>query len=345
MGTDERPPAGALIERLVERPQGFNLFQAISLLERAAPAMETLGEATTQPEAVRLSSVVSLGFQPSDIASVRTGSPTGEAFTLKTPVMTLAGADGPLPLPFTELVLERKAARDESALDFLDIFNHRLLSFFYRGRKKHHLGLNWASPERSSLAATLDALSALGLARRDTKRPEPTPWLRHAGLIGGAPRSMTGLFALLADRLGVKVTGRQFIGGWHRVEHGERARLASWGSAPRLGLGATLGARAWYQGAGIELQMGPLGMRKLAGFLPHQPSHALTRWLVERYVQQEMRVDLVLAPAATETPLARLGASGSMRLGWTAWLRTRASDTAPPPARLHLQSLPRAARA
>jgi hypothetical protein len=36
MGTDERPPAGTLIERLLSRPQSFNLFQAISLLERVA---------------------------------------------------------------------------------------------------------------------------------------------------------------------------------------------------------------------------------------------------------------------------------------------------------------------
>ena len=34
MGTNERPAGDTLIERLVRRPQGFNLFQAISLLER-----------------------------------------------------------------------------------------------------------------------------------------------------------------------------------------------------------------------------------------------------------------------------------------------------------------------
>src|SRR4051812_46395196 len=112
MGTDERPPTGALIERLASRPQGFNLFQAISLLERALPEAPALGEGTNRPEAVRLSSVVSLGFQPSDVSAVGVQrASTGEAFTLKSPVITLAGAQGPLPMPLTELVLERKAAR------------------------------------------------------------------------------------------------------------------------------------------------------------------------------------------------------------------------------------------
>src|SRR4051812_41550957 len=105
MGTDERPPTGALIASLLKRPQGFNLFQAISLLERAAPDAAPLGEGGEQLEAVRLSALVSLAFQPSDVRSVGVGSESGEAFTLSTPVLSLAGAQGPLPVPFTEMVL------------------------------------------------------------------------------------------------------------------------------------------------------------------------------------------------------------------------------------------------
>eukprot|EP01034_Spumella_vulgaris_P007185 gene7185-9147_t len=160
---DERPPAGTLTGRLASRPHGFNLFQAISLLERAAPDMPAVGQGHGEPEAVRLNAVVSLGFQASDVSAVKAGSDSGEAFTLLSPVMSLAGAQGPLPLPFTEMVLERKAARDHATADFLDIFNHRFLAFLYRSRKKHHMGLNWREPQDSALAGSLDALSALGL--------------------------------------------------------------------------------------------------------------------------------------------------------------------------------------
>src|SRR3954466_4097718 len=129
MGTDERAPAGALVEKLVDQPQGFNLFQAISLLERSRPERGAVGMGVGRDEAVRLSSIVSLGFQASDVSKVSVSDDPNEPGRLWTSVLSLAGAQGPLPLPFTELVLERSAARDHATADFLDIFNHRFLAF------------------------------------------------------------------------------------------------------------------------------------------------------------------------------------------------------------------------
>ena len=348
MGTDERPPAGTLIERLLSRPQSFNLFQAISLLERAAAHEASERPPGTPPRrqsgeenAVRLSAVVSLGFQPSDVASVSIGAPTGEAFTLRSPVMSLAGAQGPLPMPFTEMVLERKAARDHATADFLDIFNHRLLSFLYRGRKKHHMGLNWVSPEESSIASSLDSLSALGLASGARGRDGETAWLRHAGLMGGAPRSLAGLLAMLGDRLGLRVKGSQFHGAWQQIQPRELSRLGGHGrGVSRLGRSTVLGRRAWYQSAGIRLEFTELPMARLRQFLPGAREHALTRWLISRYVQQDLQVELVLGPAAREVARTKLGVEGQMRLGWTSWLATASmAGASPAPARLRLATM------
>jgi type VI secretion system protein ImpH len=337
MGTDERPPTGALIDQLIDRPQGFNLFQAISLLERAVPEAAPIGQGTGRDEALRLAAVVSLGFQPSDVAGVAEGSVTGERFTLNSPVMSLAGAQGPLPLPFTEMVLERRAARDRATGEFLDIFNHRFLSFLYRGRKKHHIGLNWAATEGSSLAGVLDSLSALGLAAGAQAPAGETSWLRHAGLMGGAPRSLTGLIALLTDRLGVTVAGHQFHGSWQRLAQHELCRLGARRNGPRLGQSAVLGRRAWHQSAGVQIEFSGLRLSRLARFLPGGADHALARWLIERYVQQEMRVELVLRPAARDVGRATLGGKEGLRLGWTSWLRTAGGgDAAVSPTRLAL---------
>jgi type VI secretion system protein ImpH len=343
MGTDERPPAGTLIERLATRPHGFNLFQAISLLERAAPEAGRVGEGSGQTEAVRLSAVVSLGFQPSDVASVGFGGASGEPYTLSSPVLSLAGAQGPLPLPFTELVLERRAARDRATGDFLDIFNHRFLAFLYRGRKKHHLGLNWGGPDDSSLGACLDALSALGLAAGVRGPHGETGWLRHAGLMGGAPRSFTGLLALLGDRLGIRMEGRQFRGAWCPLEPEELTRLGARGPAgPRLGQTAVLGRKAWCQSAGIEITFAELSLKRLQQLLPGAREFATTRWLINRYVQQETQVELVLSPAQNEIPPSTLGRASGLRLGWTSWLagphRERRGACAP--ARLRLGAVP-----
>ena len=348
MGTDERPPAGALVERLVDRPQGFNLFQAISLLERVSPQLAAVGKGEGQTESVRLRSVVSLGFQASDVSKVSADAQDGEAYALATAVMSLAGAHGPLPLPFTEMVLERTAARDHATADFLDIFNHRFLAFLYRSRKKHHMGLNWQSPQASSLAACLDSLSALGLKAGVRAPLGETTWIRHAGLMGGAPRSMTGLLAMLSDRLGVRAMGRQFCGGWRNLEPRDVARLTASlpNRAPRLGRSAVLGKRVWDQSAGISIELSGLTLRRLRRFLKGGEEHELVKWMVRRYLQQDVGVEMVLRLEGSQLKPSILGPKEPLRLGWTSWLVGRSPPTAavaPARFKLHDDAAPSAA--
>lgn len=340
MGTDERPPAGSLVEGLVTRPQGYNLFQAISLLEREAGRAQT--ETTAQPHdamqlPVRLRSVVSLGFQPSDVSKVTPGTPEDARFVLHTAVMSLAGAQGPLPLPFTEIVLERTAARDHATAEFLDIFNHRFLAFLYRSRKKHNMGLNGLAPAASPLASCLDALSALGL-KAGVRAPDgDAGWLEHAGLMGGAPRSITGLLAMLSHRLDVRASARQFCGGWRALERTEVLRLGGRGRSPRLGHSAVLGERVWDQSAGIRITFQALRMTRLQQLIKGGGDHALLGWMVRRYLPQDLDVEIVLQVQPGDVPPPRLSAAQPLRLGLTSWLVSRpVSSTDLPPVRFKL---------
>jgi len=376
MGTDDRLPATALIARLIANPQGFDLFQAISLLERAVPHARALGRGNGAGEAVRLAGSVSLAFEPSDVRSVRRGGlrdeprndvdnrarvearadsstdsrtdsrtdssddhstpPVGDehephaahhpragqrpAYTLSTAALTLAGANGPLPMPFTELVLEANAKRDFASADLLDIFNHRFLSFLYRSRKKYAPGLNWRSPHASAIAACLDTLGNLGLNGGQRGPHDERLWLRHAGLLSAAPRSMTGLLALLADRLGVPVRGAQFVGGWREIDAGDSLRLARVGSrAPRLGGQSVLGRRAWDQAAGIRIEFADLSRERFSALLPGGRDHALAQWLIRCYLQQDFDVEFVLKLAPQRVSCA-LGGPRAARLGWTSWV-------------------------
>lgn len=328
-----------MIDRLTACPQDFNLFQAISLLERAAPdAVVDVGRAQgpREREAVRLHAFVSLAFEASDVRAVGGAASTGEPFTLTTPTLSLAGSGGPLPLPFAELLLERRQLRDHATADFLDIFNHRFLAFLYRSRRKHHVALNPQAPSQSSLASTLDAASALGL-RAGVRAPDgSTLWLRHAGLLGGAPRSMTGLLAMLGDRLGVQVQGTQFRGGWLTLEPDAFSRL---GSGTRLmhrqgqGQAVVLGKRVWDQGAGIRLAFSGLSRQRLHSLLPGGTDHALAQWLVRRFVPQDLDVAMALSLAPGAARSSVLGAANPMHLGWTSWVAGPNFHGPLPPAR------------
>ncbi|MBC5764499.1 type VI secretion system baseplate subunit TssG [Ramlibacter albus] len=320
-----------LIERLRAEPQGFDLFQALSLLERAyaGEGRRPIGSSVGLDETVRLAAQVEWGFAASDISSleeehVRENGEMkkrgGPPLTLRTSALTLAGASGPLPTAFTELLLERRRVGDRSGLDFLDIFNQRLLAFLYRGRRKHHLSLQ--GHERLSEAALLrclDHLSGLGRAEGARGPNGERGWLRHAGLQGPAPRSMASLVALLRDRMGIRFECKQFAGAWHPLAEHERARLAGPGRAlrSRLGKGAALGNRAWDQEDGIELSTPPLSYERFAALMPERfdrwplaphyrerlhpkPVHGVVSWLVARHLQRDTQV--VLRPAIQKAP-------------------------------------------
>ncbi|OXJ22624.1 type VI secretion protein [Burkholderia sp. HI2714] len=350
MGADDRLPAAALIDRLKANPQRFDLFQAISLLDRAVPWARSLGRSNGLGEAVRLTGHVSLAFEPSDVHSVREHTEARQGglhavgsvsyaprvtWTLSTPVLTLAGANGPLPMAYTELVLERRAQHDTATADLLDVFNHRFLSFLYRSRKKYSPGLNWRSPHASAIAVSLDALSNLGLRDGPRGAWEAQLWLRHAGLLSAAPRSMAGLIALLADRLGLEVRGAQFVGGWREVESSDSLRLARAGSGSARFPGvAVLGRRTWDQASGICLEFPGLTKARFEALLPDGADHALAAWLIRAYLQQDFDVQFVLrlAPQATA---CEAGGPRASRLGWTTWLGcSRQTIHAPAPVRL-----------
>ena len=321
-----RPSELALIDRLYSRPQGFNLFQAISLLERHAPDRAGLGTGVGLDEAVLLRGNISLAFAPSDVVSVQPPSTSEGRSTLTTAAMSLAGANGPLPLPFTELLLQRRAPKDRAALDFLDIFHNRWLAFLYRSRKKHHIGLNWrANQQDNPLARTIDALSGLGRAEGARGPFGEVARLSHAGLQNAAPRSMVNLLTLLSDRLSLRIKGRQFVGGWQNLDWVDQPPV---GRAV-LGQNAVLGCRAWDAAAGIELTVDATPISRLPDLLPGGRDHLLMAWLISRYTQSDLQVRLVLQPQAQAS--ASLLGLGKARLGWSSWL-TQGGDPLKPKA-------------
>jgi type VI secretion system protein ImpH len=313
-----------LIERLYSRPQGFNLFQAISLLERHAPERVALGTGVGHDEAVLLRGKVSLAFAPSDVVSIEPAATARGRSTLTSAAMSLAGANGPLPLPFTEMLLQRRPGQDRSALDFLDIFHNRWLAFLYRSRKKHYIGLNWnASQQDSPLARTIDALSGLGRAEGARGPAGEVARLQYAGLQNAAPRSMLNMLTLLSDRLRLRLVGRQFVGGWQALDLADQAPLG----LAILGDQAVLGRRAWDAAAGIEVTALGVPMARLHSLLPGGQDHALMGWLLRRHAQSELQVRLVLQPEP-QTP-ASLPGLGKARLGWTSWLAPHADKQTP----------------
>src|SRR4051812_40371430 len=129
----------SLEQTLFEEPYRFDFFQAIRLLERLRPELATVGrEGPPVREIVRFLAHLSLKFPPSPIHQLERREQASVAPAMTVNFLGLTGPSGVLPHVYTELMMERVRHGDRSLVDFLDLFNHRLISLFYRAWEKHH---------------------------------------------------------------------------------------------------------------------------------------------------------------------------------------------------------------
>jgi type VI secretion system protein ImpH len=308
-----------LITQLKQDPFQFGLFQAASLLERIALGQGDTASWGPSDHPVRFKSDITLGFPAGDIQSIRPED--SGSYQVYTSLMCLAGSRGPLPLVFTEMLLASRRNKDHAPVDFMDVFNHRLLHLLFQAKQKYHLSLGARHLADMPLLRFVDASASLGFREKKAVNEEAI-WLQHAALMGAAPRSMSSLLAMLQDRLGIRFEAQQFFGEWLLIDPSEQASLGRGlknKSAAQLGVNATLGIRAWHQGAGILLQAKNLTPQAYQKLLPGESCHRKLKWLVQQHQSSNYRVCLQIHLKDRYFKPAGLGAQGP-RLGLTAWL-------------------------
>jgi type VI secretion system protein ImpH len=234
--------------------------------------------------------------------------------------LSLAGALGPLPHAYSELLLPR-TARGNAASDFLDIFHHRLASLMFRVRKHFTIGLSAKPPNQDHLARRLAAFAGAPPGAGSTLAGLPVArLLPSAGLVAWQPHSAALVERCLGNYFARPISVVPATGGWLHLEPEQQTRLGRAGANQILGRSATLGTRAWDQQSRFTLRLGPLSATAFEDFLPtgtaYAPLCALTRFLVGP--ELDFHLELELGHGEPLTP--RLGRADRPRLGWTTWL-------------------------
>ena len=133
--------------------------------------------------------------------------------------MGLTGPMGVLPYCYTELILERLRAKDTSLAAFLDIFNHRIISLFYRAWEKYRFPVTYYLGEEDRFTHHLLDLIGLGTPGLHDRQAVPTMALLHyVGMLGLQSRSAAALEQILSDYFEVPVEVEQFAGAWYRLD-------------------------------------------------------------------------------------------------------------------------------
>ena len=320
-GTDSR-----LDESLFASACEFDFFQAVHLLTLLRDGENGSGKGMPS-SAVRFRAHNSLAFPASAIAELEPGN--GGPPSMAVTFLGMTGPHGTLPVPYTELAIDRECFGDHSFSDFLDIFNHRLIELFFEAWKKHHFVFGFEQARRRTareddFTACLFDLIGMGTAGLRGRMPVlDLGLLYYAGLLSQRPNSAEALRAFLHDYFGVPVKIEQFVGKWHALEPDEACSLGSEELSSQLGAGAVAGDAVWSLESLVRVVLGPLTADQFRGFLPDGKGFeqivSLVRWFLGSTLEFEIQETL----RREEVPSCRLGHdAGSARLGWSAWLRT-----------------------
>ena len=145
-------PRGSLMRRLFEESYAFDFFQAVRILARIDLARKPVGHAgPPREEVVRFRAHLSLSFPPSSIYELLPASDAFPVPVMRVSFLGLTGPSGVLPQHYThELMRLNREGRGEerTALRaWLDLFNHRMVSLFYRAWEKYRLAITYERGE------------------------------------------------------------------------------------------------------------------------------------------------------------------------------------------------------
>ncbi|AQU83642.1 MAG: type VI secretion system baseplate subunit TssG [Halomonas sp.] len=302
---------------LFNRARRYEFFQLVELLHRqhGDDLEQRHGGSVPVFQRVRYKSSASLGFPGSDVLAL-TANDSGQ-YEMQVSFLGLQGAQSPLPSYYLEALAHESAHQEGAAGDFLDFFNHRLLTLMHRSWRKYRHYVRYQNDAQDGFSATVFAL--VGLADSNLRGETPINWskmLAYAGLLAGRSRSpdvVCGIVSHCFDLAQVEI--RQWVPRWVDIPLDQRSRNGI--SGMTLGGDMVSGGRVVDVSGKFALCLRGLSLERLRDFLPDGEEHQPLKTLVNFVLREPLAYDLELELLESEVKPMRLGDAGSCQLGWT----------------------------
>jgi len=338
-----RLPRGSVARELLETPWKFDFFQSVLLLQQvtasnSGAATAPLGRfSRPSDEAMRFAVPDSLAFPGATIQAIGWNFAEGRP-VVRVNFMGLTGPSGMLPDVYTERLqridLGPRHENRHALRDWLDNFNHRLISLFFDAWAKYRFPVaierQRIESERGRKRATTVRVALSAVAGLDPQHREQAidrdELLGLAGMFAQRPMTVCNLQAALQRSLGVPIRIRQFQPEWLVVEPDSQTSLGIANGI--LGRDALVGERIWSRAQKILIEVGPLSSEDFPRFLPptgENPGDAYRKLaeLVRLAIGPSTEFD-IRPMLKVEGPLdVRLSAADEAnRLGIDSWMGT-----------------------
>ncbi|WP_027362143.1 type VI secretion system baseplate subunit TssG [Halodesulfovibrio aestuarii] len=300
---------------LPDNVRSYNFYQLVELLHK-------LDETDPEDEGweytckLLFSSSSSMGFAASDVSRVER---IDDAHCrLETTFLGLSGSQSPLPGFF----LEQIATEGDEGLrkEFLDFFNHRLVSLVYRIWRKYRYYIRFEANAADAFSSQLFAL--VGLAD-DTLRSETSiNWckmLAYAGMLAGRSRSPQVVSGIIAHCFDLPdVTIKQWQVRKVTIPVAQRMSLGKRNSF--LGQDTVIGCHVQDCTGKFVICLRELTLERFRDFLPIGRDFQTLCTLVEFILREQMAYDLELELKPDEAFPMCLDKTHGALLGWSSFM-------------------------
>lgn len=342
MASARRRPNSSLKSDIFERPQAYDFFQAVRIIEAMA-ADEAAAVGASRPDAVgrgidpenasiSIHAAVPLGFAAAEVNAVRRPRGGGPVEMTQT-VVGLTGPSGVLPHAFSEMVQISVRERNPGLREFFDLFNNRLAGFLYDAWAKYRITVERERASRLSTPRPIDsalrAFVGIGMPSLSgrTETPDAT-FVFFGGLLGREGRSSTAVEQVLCGMLGFAVRLEQFHGEWLPIDAADRSRLPSAdlpdGAYCRLGEDTVIGERTFDVQSSVILHVEPLRYPVFRSLLPDGNQARKFADLAAMAIGQDKTYRIRLGLRPEEVQPLQLTTDRDLpeanRLGWNTWL-------------------------
>ncbi len=344
MSAQDRQTTSRLKESILHEAFRFDFFQLVYLLEHwqrrevsgARDGDEGLtaigGQGPMSAEGLRLRPDRGLAFAPADVrwagplpakederGELRRFDRDGEVYQIIVHFMGLYGFTTPTPIYFTELI--NSPDFDSGPLtELLDVFNHRLLSFYYRAWQKYRYPYRYEPGARDEVSGHV--LSFVGLRGRrvqeQTRLPIPR-LIRYVGLLAPRPRPLISLRLMLADYFHLpQIRIKPWILRWTEIAEEQLNSLGAGNCS--LGQDFTVGSQIPDRSGKFRVRLGPISFKEFSSFLPDGEKFRQLSALVHLWAGNRFDFDFEFIIRRQDIPEACMHGASGARLGWTGWI-------------------------
>lgn len=293
--------------------QGF--APLLRYLDANAPLAARIGYSVSpKQDFARFGQTPLLHFHSSAFTKVKFDRNSGE-YKLKNSYWGMLGINGPLPSHLTEYAIERNhRLKDNTFTEFLDVFNHRFISLFYRAWADAEPTVSHDRPEHDNFKQRLNTFSGESSASQDTFGQSKNIHQYLAGLFSQKNRSGKALSQILSEYLHLEVNIQEFQGRWYDLQPNEQTQLGK--NNVSLGVSSLIGTRTYQRSFNFSINIGPLDYSRYISLLNNKHGLKTIVELTQKAIGQEYEFSINIILKAHQTKACQLG---SAKLGINSW--------------------------